>query len=142
MHELQEGAVDLCSIDDDANALYRRMIDADLVLVTAPIFCWGFPAQVKGLIDRMYCMMDFSVRRQDVPRLHNKPLALLLTGGGEEADNAELVSRGFRRLAEYLGDQMVGDLFIGGCTTPEEISDHIKARAADFATALGQSLEK
>ena len=65
----KKGAVELCSIDDDANALYRRMVAADLVLLTAPIFCWGFPAQIKGLIDRMYCMMDFAVRRPGAPRL-------------------------------------------------------------------------
>jgi hypothetical protein len=32
----------LFSIDDDANALYRRMVVADLVLIAAPVFCWGF----------------------------------------------------------------------------------------------------
>ena len=65
----KRGTVDLCSIDDDANALYRRMVVADLVLIAVPVFCWGFPAQIKGLIDRMYCMMDFAAPRPGVPRL-------------------------------------------------------------------------
>ena len=63
----KKGAVELCRIDDDANVLYRRMAAADLVLIAAPTFCWGFPAQIKGLIDRMYCMMDFAVRRPAHP---------------------------------------------------------------------------
>ena len=87
----KRGTVELCSVGDDANALFRRMAAADLVLVAAPVFCWGFPAQVKGLIDRMFCMMDFDGGRADVPRLHGKGMALLLTGGGEEADNGDLV---------------------------------------------------
>ena len=56
----KKGTVELCSIGDDANGLFKRMVAADLVLIAAPVFCWGFPAQIKGLIDRMFCMMDFA----------------------------------------------------------------------------------
>jgi multimeric flavodoxin WrbA len=134
----KKGTVELCSIGDDANDLYRRMAAADLVLIAAPVFCWGFPAQIKGLIDRMYCMMDFAVRRPDAPRLQNKPMGLLLTGGGGEADNAELVVGAFQRLVEYLGCRMGGHLFVGGCTTPEKLTSEAKARAADFAAKVGE----
>ena len=132
----KKGAVELCCIDDDANALFRRMVAADLVLIAAPVFCWGFPAQIKGLLDRMFCMMDFDGDRPGAPRLHGKPMALLLTGGGEEADNADMVVRGFQRLVEYLKGRMVGHLFVGGCTTPEKIGDDVKARAVEFAMIL------
>ena len=87
----KKGAVDLCGIDDDANALFRRMVAADLVLIAAPVFCWGFLAEIKGLLDRMFGLMDFDGQRRAVPRLHGKLMALLLTGGGEETDNADMV---------------------------------------------------
>ena len=63
-------------------------------------------------------------------------MALLLTGGGEETDNADMVIRGFRHLVEYLKSRMVGHLFVGGCTTPEKIGDDVKARAVEFAMIL------
>ncbi len=132
----KKGAVELCSIDDDANALFQRMVATDLVLFAAPVFCWGFPAQIKGLIDRMFCMMDFDGERPGAPRLHDKPMALLLTGGGEETDNADMVIRGFQHLVEYLKGRVVGHLFVAGCTTPEKIGDDVKARAVEFAMML------
>jgi multimeric flavodoxin WrbA len=132
----KKGTVELCSIDDDANAIFRRMVAADLVLIAAPVFCWGFPAQIKCLIDRMFCMMDFDGERLGVPRLHGKPMALLLTGGGEEADNADMVIRGFQHLVKYLNGRMVGHLFVAGCTTPEKIGDDVKARTVEFAMML------
>jgi multimeric flavodoxin WrbA len=135
----KRAAVELCSIDDDANSLYRRMAAAELVLLAAPIFCWGFPAQLKGLVDRMYCMMDFGGPRAGVPRLSGRRMALLLTGGGDEADNAELVERGFERLVEYLGARAAGQLFIPGCSTPENMSDGVKDRAVEFAARLGEA---
>lgn len=132
----KKGTVELCSIPDDANALYQQMVAADLTIVAAPVFCWGFPAQIKGLIDRMFCMMDLDGVRPDAPRLHDKPMALLLTGGGEEADNADMVIRGFQYVVEYLKGRMVGHLYVAGCTTPEKIGEDVRTRAVDFALML------
>jgi multimeric flavodoxin WrbA len=132
----KKGTVELCSIGDDANGLYRRMVAADLVLIAAPVFCWGFPAQIKGLIDRMYCMMDFEGERLDGPRLRGKRMALLLTGGGGQADNADLVIAGFQKLVTCVNGQMAGHWFVGGCTKPEAIGQDVKARAAAFAKRI------
>jgi hypothetical protein len=71
-------------------------------------------------------MMDFAVRRPGAPRFHNKPMAMLLTGDGEEADNADLVVRGFQHLVEYLGGRLAGHLFVSGCTTPDKMEDEMK----------------
>ena len=139
----KKGAVELCSIDDDANGLYRRMVAADLVLIAAPIFCWGFPAQIKGLIDRMYCMMDFAVRR---PGAAPAP---------QQADGAAIDRRrgGSRQCGD--GDPWISasggaprrpdgreHLFVGGCTTPEKMANDVKTRAIDFATMLGDQLRR
>ena len=79
----KKAALELCSIDDDANALFRRMAAADLVLIAVPVFCWGFPAQIKGLIDRMFCMMDFAGERPapSTPRQADGHLAHRRRGG-------------------------------------------------------------
>jgi multimeric flavodoxin WrbA len=132
----KKGTVELCSIGDDANGLYRRMVQADLVLITAPVFCWGFPAQIKGLIDRMFCMMDFDGERPNAPRLRGKWMALLLTGGGEETNNADLVIAGFQQLVKWLKGRMAGHWFVGGCTQPEAIGQDVKTRAAEFARVV------
>ncbi|MGO9113712.1 MAG: flavodoxin family protein [Thermoguttaceae bacterium] len=129
----KKGTVELCSIGDDANGLYQRMVAADLVLMAAPVFCWGFPAQIKGLIDRMFCMLDFDGERPNVPRLHGKRMALVLTGGGQEANNADLVIAGFQQLIQWLNGQTAGHWFLGGCTKPEAIGEDVKALAVAFA---------
>ena len=67
-------------------------------------------------------------------------MSLLLTGGGQEADNAEMVIRGFRFLVEYLGGRLVEHLFVAGCTTPEKMANDVKTRAIEFATMLGDQV--
>ncbi len=132
----KKGKVELCSIGDDANGLYRRMVAADLMLIAAPVFCWGFPAQIKGLIDRMYCMMDFEGERPGAPRLHGKSMALLLTGGGEAANNADLVIPGFQNLVKWVNGRMAGHWFLSGCTKPEAMGEDVKALAVGFAKRI------
>ncbi len=132
----KKGGIELCSIHDDANGLFRRMAEADLVLIAAPVFCWGFPAQIKGLIDRMFCLMDFDGRRTGVPRLYDKPLALLLTAGGEQADNADLVLRGFKHLVGLLFARPAGQLLIPDCSEPDALGEEAKKQAFAFADQL------
>ena len=132
----KQGHIELCNVHDDANDLYRRMVAADLVLIAAPIFCWGFPAQLKGLLDRMFCLMDMSGEQAAAPWQPGKAMGLLLTGSGEETDNADLVIRGFEQLVQWVQGRMVGHWFIGGCTEPKALGADVERRAAKFAATL------
>lgn len=127
---------DLCLVEDDANGLFLRMVQADLVLIAAPVFCWGFPAQIKGLIDRFYCLMDFESPRTDVPRLTGKPMSLMMTGGGEQIDNADLVFRGFTQMLGLLRARPAGNWYVPNCTTPDALGENVRAAAVHFAKSL------
>jgi multimeric flavodoxin WrbA len=132
----KRGGSDLCLTDDDANSLFLRMVEADLVLIAAPVFCWGFPSQIKGLIDRFYCLMDFDSPRTDLPRLIGKPMSLLMTGGGERIDNADLVFRGFAQMIGLLRARSAGNWYVANCTTPEALGDEVRSGAIEFAKSL------
>ena len=126
-----KGAPSNCAASATMPTLFRRMAAADMVVVAAPVFCWGFPAQVKGLIDRMLCMMDFDGERAGVPRLHGKGMAVLhrrRRGSGQRGPGRRRVSAA-RPVAQGKNG---GHWFMGGCTTPEEIGDDMKTRAVEL----------
>jgi multimeric flavodoxin WrbA len=41
-----------CIIEDDMQAIYPRLRDANVILLASSIFFYGFPSQLKALIDR------------------------------------------------------------------------------------------
>jgi multimeric flavodoxin WrbA len=41
-----------CSIDDDMNELYTKLLKSDVIVLAAPIYFMGLPAQLKSMIDR------------------------------------------------------------------------------------------
>ena len=131
----------LCAVDDDAIGIFERMANSDLVLIAAPVFCWGFPAQIKTLIDRTYCLMDFGVPCTVLPRLTGKGMAVLLTGGGERIDNADLVFRGFHHLVGLLRAREAGSWYVPNCSEPEAMGNEIRRQAQEFARSLvGQAV--
>lgn len=45
-----------CKVDDDMQAIYPKLLNADVLIIGSPIFFKGLPAQLKALIDRCQCL--------------------------------------------------------------------------------------
>ena len=43
-----------CSFDDDFNIIAPHILDSDAVVFTMPTYWYSIPAQIKGVIDRMF----------------------------------------------------------------------------------------
>lgn len=119
---------------DDAIAVMDRMVAADAVLMGAPVFCWGVPAQLKALIDRtIYLVGDFIGDPNYETKLQNKPLGFVVTSGGPKEDNAEFPIKMFERMVKFMKAKDGGCLHVPGCMVPAAIGDDVKAQAVAFA---------
>lgn len=52
-----------CSFDDDFNTIAPEILEADAVVFTTPVYWYSIPAQIKGVIDRIY---SFCVAGKDI----------------------------------------------------------------------------
>ena len=46
-----------CSFDDDFNTIAPAVLDADALVFTMPVYWYSIPAQIKGVIDRLYSLV-------------------------------------------------------------------------------------
>lgn len=46
-----------CSFDDDFNTIAPSIINADAVVFTMPVYWYSIPAQIKGVIDRLFSLV-------------------------------------------------------------------------------------
>ena len=46
-----------CMIEDDMQAIYPQLIQADGIIIGTPVYFWTVSAQAKILIDRTYCIL-------------------------------------------------------------------------------------
>jgi multimeric flavodoxin WrbA len=125
-----------CVQKDDAIDIMERMIASDGILYASPLYFWGFSAQIKTLIDRGYALVTKYHQPGHTSLLKDKRIGLLVTAAGGFDENAEGVSAAFDRIGKFLIAGKTGELFVGGCSTPDNIPDEIRDKAVNLARSL------
>jgi multimeric flavodoxin WrbA len=125
-----------CVQKDDVAGLFARMMSSDVVVYAAPLYCWGFPSQMKAFIDRHFCLATGYGTSDYKSLVEGKHTALLVTCGGPVENNADLIQTVFDRLNDYGQCQVVGKYVVPFCTTPDAIGSEamqiVKKMAADI----------
>lgn len=109
--------------------IFRCLLAADLLVYTAPVYCWAFPAQMKALLDRQYCLVKLN-QTPSLALLRGKRVLLLATCGGDEQGNFDLMRQMFTREAEYLECSLAGSFIVDNCpSTPSGLGPRAQLTA-------------
>jgi len=116
-----------CVIQDDMQALYPKLLEAEIVVVASPIFFYGLPGQLKNVIDRCQALWA----RRSV--LHQQPsskgrkgafIAVGATRGKRMFDGSILT---IKYVFREIGVPYSGQLLVPGVDTKGEIVSHLTA---------------
>ena len=125
-----------CVQKDDAEAVWMRAGEADLLVLATPIYSWYCTAEMKALMDRHYALNKYygSAQGQLISRLS---VALLTTHGYKDEYANEPFETGIRRLCkhchwDYLGRYSARDI--------DGISDMQTEEAMDGARRFADEL--
>ena len=125
-----------CVQEDDAIHILEQMISSDVVLVASPIYFWGFSAQIKALIDRGYALVTNYHKPGHTSLMKDKRIGLLVTGADAYEENAEGMFTSFDRIVDFLLARKSGELYVGECGTPAELSAEVRENALELARSL------
>ena len=125
-----------CVQNDDAIDIMEQMISSKVVLFASPIYFWGFSSQIKALIDRGYSLVTNYHKPGHTSLMEGKRLGLLVTGADAYEDNAEGIFTAFDRIVDFLLARKSGELYVGECSGPAELSDTVKNNALKLARSL------
>jgi multimeric flavodoxin WrbA len=116
-----------CKIEDDMQALYPKLIEANGIIVGTPVYYWGMTAQAKAFIDRTF------IFRTDRP-LRNKPVGLVVVA------RRRGISATLSALLNYCFTQKVH--VVGGVTAYADEPGAVRHNrpAMEEATLLGRDL--
>lgn len=119
-----------CTQKDDMEALWPKLLQADLVVLATPLYYFGFSAQLKAVLDRFYAK-NASLRQ------HPKGVCLLATCGDSETWAMDGLRTHYACFCKYMGWEDRGQVLAFGVSVPKDIE------ATDYpaqARALGASL--
>lgn len=88
-----------CVQPDDMNELCGRIEAADVIVLAAPMYYFGFPSKLKAVIDRLYPYC-----KENRPRsIEGKQCLLLTCGATSDPTEFSALLDNYRLLVRYLG---------------------------------------
>ena len=115
-----------CSFDDDFNTIAPAILEADAVVFTTPVYWYSIPAQIKGVIDKLF---SFCVAGKDVA---GKKCALITCCEEKDMSVMDGVKVPIERTAALLKWEIAGEVLIPGVLAVGDIekTDGCKKAAA------------
>lgn len=109
-----------CAIDDDMQAIYRSMREADAWVLASPVYWFTLSAQMKLWMDR--CLAFPAYGKDPFER---KRIVIAMVYGGEDAFDSGCVNalRTFQDAYSYVGAKIMGMVY-GSAMEPGEIKSN------------------
>ncbi|RTZ93656.1 MAG: flavodoxin family protein [Deltaproteobacteria bacterium] len=130
-----------CVVKDDMQDVYPLMEEADAIVLAAPIFFYGMPAQAKAIVDRSQAM--WAKRMLNKPREqwknHESGTGYLIAVGATKGKN---LFEGIQLVAKYFYDAMDmdydGGLFYRGLEKKDDAGNNpeIMKEAREFGRRI------
>lgn len=119
-----------CSFDDDFNTIAPAILEADAVVFATPVYWYSIPAQIKGVIDKLF---SFCVAGKDIA---GKECALITCCEEEDTSVMDGVRIPVERSAALLKWNMVGEVLVPGVLNAGDIE---KTNGCEQAAALAEN---
>ena len=97
-----------CSFDDDFNVIAPQILDADAIVYAMPVYWYSIPAQIKGVIDKVF---SFCVAEKPIS---GKKMGLICCCEEHDASVMEGIRVPMERTAALLKWDVVGEVLIPG----------------------------
>ncbi len=128
-----------CSIKDDMQLLYKKLLEADHIIFASPIFFYGITSQAKAVIDRCQALWVrkhvLGMGKEDKRLRWGVFISVGATRGEKLFDGAVLTVKYF---FDAIDVKYFGDLLVKGIDKKGQIGEH--PTALEDAFRLGQEL--
>lgn len=122
-----------CSFDDDFNLIAPHILDADAIVYAMPVYWYSIPAQIKGVIDRVF---SFCIAGKEVA---GKKMGVICCCEEEDPSVMDGVRIPLERTAALLKWTIAGEVLVPGVFAEGDID---KTDGCARAAALAGMLRK
>ncbi len=114
-----------CSFDDDFNLIAPAVLEADAVVYTMPVYWYSIPAQIKGVIDRIFSLVVGG------KKVAGKKCALITCCEEDDMSVMDGVRIPIERSAALLEWEMIGEVLVPGVLKVGDIDKTDGCRQAE-----------
>lgn len=105
-----------CFQEDDMGQIYKKLLEADMIVVASPVYFYGISAQLKAMVDRLHTPL-----RNEFPV---KKLALLLVGAATLPELFDAVKVQYQLILNYFDLEDAGMVLVRGVKDIGDMKGH------------------
>lgn len=117
-----------CVQDDDMLLIYRKLRDADTLIIASPVYFYGISAQLKAVVDRLHTPM-----RNLFPI---KKLGLILVGAAELPELFDSIITQYRLVLNFFHLEDAGMVLVRGVREKGAVKEDDLKNAYDFGRSI------
>ncbi len=127
----------LCVIKDDMQSIQKKILEADAVIHSVPVYFWAMTAQMKAYLDRWCAFFDgnWKIHKFYYPKMSKKKIGVITLCGDPDVSLGDPIIKSFKNTCDLSGLKWLGSVrasaFLKG-----EISKNNKAKKQAYQ--LGQ----
>ena len=119
----------VCAIKDDMPEIHKKILEADAVIHSCPVYFWAMTAQMKAYLDRWCAFFDAEWRWHQAyyPKMKGKRIGLITVCGDPNVSTADPIVYSFKTTAEFTKLRWIGAV-MASATARGEIAGNTKAK--------------
>jgi len=100
----------VCVIKDDMEAIRKKILEADAIIHSVPLYFWAMTAQMKAYLDRWCAFFDANWQWQSAyaAKMKGKKIGLITVCGDPNPSISDPIVHSFKNTCEYTGLNLFG----------------------------------
>ena len=125
----------ICAIKDDMLEIHQRILEADAIIHSVPVYFWAMTSQMKAYLDRWCVFFDAEWQWQKAyrPKMKGKRIGLITLCGDSNVSTADPIVHSFKSTCQFSGLNLIGVVQASASTKGEIAKNEgIKKQAYDL----------
>ncbi len=129
----------LCVIKDDMVEIHRKILNADALIHSVPLYFWAMTSQMKAYLDRWCAFFDgnWSWHKAYAPKMKGKRIGLITVCGDPNPHTADPIVHSFRETCKAFGLQLLAPLQVSAAGKGEvDKNEKVKREAYELGRKI------
>ena len=125
----------VCVIQDDMLEIQKKILEADAIIHSVPVYFWAMTAQMKAYLDRWCAFFDaeWQWHKTYRPKMKGKRIGLITLCGDPNVSTADPIVHSFKSTCQFSGLNFIGVVQASASTKGEMAKNEgIKKQAHDL----------
>jgi len=122
----------VCTIKDDMLEIHKKILEADALIHSVPVYFWAMTAQMKAYLDRWCAFFDaeWQLHKAYRPKMKGKRIGLITVCGDPSVSTADPIVHSFKNTCQFAGLNLMGVVQASASTKGEVAKNEVAKKKA------------